>query len=254
MPLFGHRHDGPGRGDPGVPGLADAAAAQGWQQVSGKPFDGHLEDAVHETARAMYGVQRARGATALRGIRIGGTVFRDAFRGSISGRTVIVANAWTSIEPELVKSTGEMKGAAVCAAELPSMLPIACVQPRRLPAVMPMRESPTGNPAFNEHFIVGAMPGAGQQVLTPDVQQRIMARDDWVFLAERYLLGCVTKGPFRSADDVSQRIGEVLAVVAAIPASVLPGHVDHSADDLVGRISQVSSMEDAMTMLQQLPP
>ena len=69
---------------------------------------------------------------------------------------------------------------------------------------------------------MAALPDAGQQmqVLTPDLRQRIMARGDRVFRAERYLLGCVSKGPFGSVNEVTQRIGEVLAVVAAIPASV----------------------------------
>lgn len=167
-----------------------------------------------------------------------------------------MANAWTSIEPELRQSTGDAKGAAVCAVELPSMLPIACVQPRRFPAVMLVRNTPTGDPAFDDLFAVAALPDAGQQmqVLTPDPRQRIMARDDWVFRAERYLLGCVSKGPFGSVNEVTQRIGEVLAVVAAIPASVLPDHVDHSEDDLIARIGQLTSIEDAMAMLQQLTP
>jgi hypothetical protein len=140
--------------------------------------------------------------------------------------------------------------------ELPSMLSITCVQPRRFPAVMRVRESPTGDPVFDDRFLVAEMPDVGQQmqVLTADLRQRIMARDDWVFRAERYLLGCVSKGAFHSVDEVTQRIGEVLAIVAAIPASVLPDHVDHSADDLLARISQLTSIEDAMAMLQQLTP
>jgi hypothetical protein len=64
------------------------------------------------------------------------------------------------------------------------------------------------------------MPVAGSDgpVLTPDVQQRMMARDDWVFWAERYLLGCVSTGPFHTAGEVTQRIGAVLGIVAAILA------------------------------------
>jgi hypothetical protein len=42
--------------------------------------------------------------------------------------------------------------------------------------------------------------------------------------------------------------------VAVIPTSVLPDHVDHSADGLIARISRLTSIEDAMTMLQQLTP
>jgi hypothetical protein len=45
---------------------------------------------------------------------------------------------------------------------------------------------------------------------------------------------------------VTQRIGEVLAIVAAIPTSVLPDHVDHSADDLLARISQAMARFHAL--------
>lgn len=253
MPLFGRQERAWQELQGGVPGLAKVAVGQGWQPLSGKPFDGHLEEAVHEITRVMYGAPRS--AQSERGVRVGGTAFRDAFRGSISGRAVIVANAWTGIEAESLHSTGGKSGVAVCAAELPSMLPIACVQPRRFPPVIQIRYSPTGDLAFDQRFGVAALPDLGLgQVLTPDLRQRIMARDDWFFRAERYLLGCVSKGPFRSVDEVSQRIGEVLAIVAAIPVSVLPDHVDHSQDDLMARISQLSSIEDAMAMLQQLTP
>src|SRR2546423_14199784 len=58
MSLFHRRRDAPAadaRPDlPSVAGLADFAAARDWQQVSDRPFCGHLEDAVHEIARVMY--------------------------------------------------------------------------------------------------------------------------------------------------------------------------------------------------------
>lgn len=207
----------------------------------------------------MHGAGRGLGAVYLKDIRVGATVFADAYRGSIDGRTVIVANAWTTIGPEVRRSTGARYGAAVCAVELPSIMALQCVQPRRFPPLT-HRESPTGNPAFDAQFLVagvpmpGPTPGSAEQMLTLGVQQRMMAHDDWVFWAERYLLGCVSKGSFRSADEVSQGIGEVLGIVAAIPASVLPDHVDHSGDDLMARISQAKRLEDVLVLLQQLTP
>ncbi len=267
MPLFRHHRDeaGPGRPGPGhpvsrgpgaAPGLAEFAAAEGWLPAGDRPFDGHLEDAAAEINRTLHGAARTLGAARLHGIRIGATVFRDAYRATVGGRAVTVANAWTNIEPEVRHSTGEMHGAAVCAVELPSVLPMMCVQPRRFPPVGRARESPTGNPVFDGQFLVAGqqVPGDGQQVLTPGVQQRMMARDDWVFWAGRYLLGCVSRGPFRSAGEVSQRITEVMGIVAAIPASVLPDHVDHSADDLIARVSRVTSMDEGLALLQQLTP
>ena len=42
--------------------------------------------------------------------------------------------------------------------------------------------------------------------------------------------------------------------MAAIPASVLPDHVDHSADDLIARAARLTSMQQGLTFLQQLTP
>ena len=261
MPLFRHHHDEPGPGwhapAPGATsGVAGFAAARGWEPAGDRPFDGHLEDAVAEINRTMHGAARVLGEMRLHGIRVGATTFGDAYRGSIDGRAVIVANAWTSIGPEVRGAAGTMYGAAVCAVELPSVLPIRYAQPRLFPPIAHLRESPTGDPAFDDRFMVAAMPAAGsdQEVLTPEVQQRIMARDDWVFWAGRYLLGCVSKGPFRGADEVTQRIAEVMGILAAIPASVLPDHVDHSGDDLIARVNALTSMDEGLALLQQLTP
>ena len=240
MPLSRHHHQPvPGRPGAGTglpePGRPAFAAAQGWAPAGDRPFDGHLEDATAEINRTLHGAARTLGSVRRQGLRIGDITFRDAYRGSVAGRTVIVANAWTNIGPEVRQGTGEWYGAAVCAVEL---LPLQCVQPRRDWFLV------TGQP----------MPGSGAQPLTPEVRQRIMAHDDWVFWAERYLLGCVSKGAFRSDGQVSQRIDEVLGVVAAIPSTVLPDHVDHAADDLIARAAQLTSMQQGLVFLQQLTP
>lgn len=260
MPLFRHHHDATAPAGPGpgftVTGLAGLAAAQGWTAAGDRPFDGHLEDAVAEINRAMHGAARSLGAVRLHGIRVGVTTFGNAYRVSVDGRAVIVANAWTNIGGEVQYSSGQWYAAAVCAVELPSLLPLQCVQPRRFPPMAQIRESPTGDPSFDDRFLVASvpMPGSGAPLLTPDVRQRIMTRDDWVFWGERYLLGCVSKGAFHHADEVTARIGEVMGIVTAIPASVLPGHVDHSADDLITRAYRLTTMEEGLTFLQQLTP
>jgi hypothetical protein len=256
MSLFHRRRDAPaadaGPALPSVAGLADFAAARDWQQVSDRPFDGHLEDAVHEIARVMYGAPRTEPVQHV--TRVGPTIFRDAFRTSVDARAVTVANGWTNIQPELRFSEDDWRGVAVCAVELPSILPIATVHPRSIRGAVRVHETPTGNPAFDERYVVGAAPGTVKEVLTLEVQELIMARDDWFFQAERYLFGCVSKGAFASAEEIDRRIDDVLAIVAAIPTSVMPQHVEHSADDLVGRISRLTSLEEAMAMLHELTP
>jgi hypothetical protein len=238
----------------GASGFGQDAFTQGWQPVGGQPFDGHLEGRLPAITRCLFGMSRAEPLVS----QHTGTNYRDAFRGSVDGRMVTVANAWTGLLPPGVRRDPGFGGVGCCAVELPSMLPILCVQPRRIHPVVGMHATPIGSPEFDQRFIVNAVTAAvlgdPRQVLTPEVQQRIMARDDWVFVAERYLLGCFSRGPFGSFAEATQRLGEVLAIVAAIPASVLPGHVDHSQDDLVDRISRLTSVEDALTFLQGLTP
>jgi hypothetical protein len=246
-------------GFPGQPAgaslLGQAAFAQGWQPVGDRPFDGHLEGRAAAIISSLWGMSRG---VPQQDQYNTGTSFRDAFRGSVDGRNVTMANAWTLLLPPGVRRDPGFGGTGCCAVELPSTLPILCIQPRRIHPVLGMHATPAGSPEFDQRFIVNAVPagvlGDPRQVLTPEVQQRIMARDDWVFFAEGYLLGCFSRGPFGSFDEATQRLAEVLAIVAAIPASVLPSHVDHSQDDLIDRISRLTSVEDALAFLQGLTP
>ncbi|HEY1640140.1 MAG TPA: hypothetical protein VGG35_05605 [Streptosporangiaceae bacterium] len=263
MPLFGHNdHDEAWRAlQHGIPGFAQVAAGQGWQPAGERPFSGHLEDPVHEIMRCMYGVPRA-GPTA--GFQVAPTFYTDACRGTISGRTVVVANAWTGIGPNLPFGLSGMKGAAVCGIELGGMLPVACIQPRQIPPVFRLLlASPTGDPAFDERFLVNksepdalrmVLPGMARaaDMLTAGIRQQIMAHDDWVFLSSEYWLGCIAREPFRTVDAVSQRISEVLGILAAIPASIVPDHIDHSADDVVARFARLGDVDDAIAALQTL--
>ena len=213
---------------------------------------------MHQFSLAMYNVTGI--AAPLKGVRrLGETVFQDAFRTSVDGRTVIVSNAYTNLQSEInVRDQSVFwAGASVCAAEMPTLLPYASVRPRSADA-MPGTARPTGDRAFDERFLVAGTPqGVGPDVgplLTSQVRQLMMIRDDWFFQFERYMLGCIGKGPLQSIDEVRERMSQVLAIVAAIPASVVPDHVDHAEDDVIARIDKLTSLEDAMALLQQLTP
>jgi hypothetical protein len=253
MPLFGRRHqDAPTHpaAAPTVPGLAEAVAAQGWHPAPAKPFGGRLQDPVHEITRALYGA--ARGTVYGNQITVGSTIFRDAFSGSIDGRSYLVANAWTYLEPKLFGNEPHLGDVAVCATELPTITPILLAQPRQFQLMRRIRGTPTGNPEFDDRYLVVRLPAAGPEVLTPELQQRIMGHDDWVFWGEDYLLACVSKGAFRTVEDVTRRVGEVMGIIGAIPASVMPTHVDHSQDDLMAQISRLDTIEDGLAFLQRL--
>lgn len=253
MSIFLRRRTARNPEPPTVAGLAAALQPRGWRPVEGTPFDGSLEDKVHDMSRAMYGVPHGMN-TAQAGIRVGGTVFRDAWSTRIAGRDVVVANAWTDIETEVRYAPVEWHGAAVCGVALPTLLPLIEVQSRQLHPVVYARPTPTGDPEFDARFVSVAAPSGFPDVLTSEVRARMLARDDWSFVGERYWLGCVTKHGFRTADDVLERVDAVMAVVAALPASVVPAATDRSTEDLVARIEALTSLDEAMTFLQRLSP
>jgi hypothetical protein len=275
MPLFGHRENLRRLQESGVPGLSGIAVRQGWEPVPGSPFAGLLEADIQAISRVLPEVPPgldARGGHRADDER---TAFSDAYRGTLDGRTVLVANAWAGGESP--------HGVAVCAVELRAALTLLSVQPRRFPAALALRETATGDPAFDTRFLVQAtadLDGPVTLVLTSGVQQRMLTRDDWFFRAGRGLLGCVTPGPFRTVGEVSQRISEVLAIAAAMPAPagpvfaagpplVMAAPVSHepaipgqaylspgsiSPADLPARLSQLASLDEALDMLATLSP
>jgi hypothetical protein len=130
---------------------------------------------------------------------------------------------------------------------------VVVIQPRSLPRVVAhVPETQTGNAEFDARFVTFGLPGIGPGILTGDVQQRIMARDDWLFIGDDDWFVCVGRDPFHDADAVTRRLDEVLDIVHAMPTSLVPAHVDHSVDDLAARIERISTVEEALTFLQQL--
>ena len=247
MPLFGHRRDASKRTE-WVPGLAATAAAQGWQGVDGVPFNHDMHNEIHNITCFLFGFDRRQYPGA-----IGNTTYNDAFRARVGGRIVTVANAFTFIEPGLFQADKLNPWVAICAVELPTLVPAATIQSRRLPRESARYEIKSGDPAFDDMFRTTSA-GSLQPILTPEVRRRMMSRDDWAFIFWDYMFACVGKGRYESVDDVNARISETLALLNAVPESVLPHQVDHSTDDVIARIQQLDGVDDAMVFLQRLAP
>jgi hypothetical protein len=247
MRIF-HHHSGTERAP--VPGLAEVAAAHGWQPAEAASLDREMRERLYDLACDLYGLPGGSIGMDL-GRGSGGIGLRDTFRLSDAGRTVTVANGRAGLHNELRLATGPPMEIALCAVELPTILAPGRIQSRRYPEPRHLRNAPTGNPAFDERYLTALQP-VGAVWLTPEVQQRILAHDDWVLLCTGGVLSCVTQGSFESGDDVVARVRDVLDLLAAIPTSVLPDHLDRSVDDLGARIARIESVEDAITFLQGL--
>lgn len=241
-----------------IPGLAEAAAAQGWQPVAGRPVSDALARAVFEIACAMYEVSPALlsghfhpDASQAR--------FQDAYRFADRGRTVTVANARAVMGTEARYLPGPPKEVSVCAVELPTLLPVLSIWPRRYrPVDHHLRATDTGDPAFDARFAVVAVPGFGlAEFLTPAARQRIMAHDDRAFHGDRSVFCCVSRGASTSVEQVTQGVGELLGIVDAFAAPVAapPTATDPVAPasaELTERISRLHGPQDVMMFLQGL--
>jgi hypothetical protein len=231
-----------------VEGIAEAAASWGWEAVD-EPFSSGTTDQITGVVRTLHGVFRT--TTVNDDLPTARMHYHDAYRGTRDGRAVTIANAWVAVEA-VVAGGRHLEGAAVTAVELSTVLMIGGIEPRLRHKGIQGFEIPTGNASFDSAYRVVGMAGRGEGVVTPEIQQRISARDDWTFIADETTFISLCREPFATADEVAQRISDVLAIVAALPTSVAPAQVDHSADDLLARIAQIDTLEQAFAFLQQL--
>jgi len=232
-----------------VAGLAEAASSWGWEAAGDDPFAAGLTDAIHGVARTLNGIFRTM--TGSNDLMVAGTRYRDAYRATVDGRAVTVANAWITIEA-VVAGGRRAVGSGVVAVELSTVLLIGGIEPRGRHNGIPGPEVPTGNASFDAAYRVVGAGRLSKGVVTPEMQQRIAARDDWAFIAQDTTFVSICREPFATPDEVSQRVRDVLAIVTALPASVAPAQVDHSVDDLLARISRIDDLEQALAFVQQL--
>ncbi len=250
MALFGRRRET--RAEPQPSRFAAEAAAQGWESVGPDAIPERVRQVVHRSARVLYG---AFGNVMGPDKGSPDTSYDGLFRTSINGRGVVVVNLATNVQPTLLRTAQHTTGASACIVEVPSVLAISCIQPRDLHPVDPiLPEQATGNPAFDARYRVQVRPGFGPAQVTDAMQQQVMTRDDWIFASEHTSIINVAKGGFESVPDMRRRIDDVLAFVAAIPTSMLAAEVDHSTDDLIARIDKLTTIDDAIALLQSLTP
>ena len=252
MPLF-RRHQEASEPAPPViqESRFDAAAARRcWEPAPTSVFDSELLDAMRASTNVFHGHNRTvPGVSATYSSHV-----HDVYRADRDGRKVIVANAVTNINPGLPGDKG-LAWISVCAVEMPTIISLVCAQPRAFRnSVAHISKVPTGDPTFDERFLVQIASGLPAIELPPDLRRLISAREDWIFQSHEVLFTCFGNRPFDSVDDMSRRIDEVLAVVAAFPESIVPKRVDHSQDDLVARIAKIDSVDDALALLQSLTP
>jgi hypothetical protein len=232
-----------------VPGLEEAAAARGFQPATTPVFDDDLHRRIHEISRVLYGVT-PKYDTFGTDLKAPGMNVLDAFRGTVDGRQVTFANAWSPVEGTF-RATGRPEGTSVVVVELSTVLTLQGVEPPLKFSAFKGHDQPTGNAEFDRAYHVWMMgiPGAPVDLITTDVQHQILVRYDWTLAVEGTNLVFVGTGAFDTPAAAMRGVDEALAVVHALPASIAPDQVDHSFDDLLRRIDQLHSVEDGIAFL-----
>jgi len=247
-----HHRDGP-PGVTSVAGLDSYAAAQGWQPRPSPAVAADLVAPVHALCRVMLGMGRAD-PHVYGGQSKPHTHYHDAWQFRAGDRDVTIANAWTpTARPKLPLGTFVEAPTAVCAVELPAPLPFSGIESRRFHPSSIVPEVATGVAELDDRFRVLAGAGrVGPAVFPPELVALLVSRDDRSFLTLGLSFVSVRLGAFRDVDEVTAAVEETLAIVRAIPTSVIPAVIDRSGDDLAQRIAKLESVEDAIALLQSL--
>jgi hypothetical protein len=257
MPVFGRKIPDTGSA-PAVPDLAASAAARGWRPLGSQPFDTNV---IGEVTDVLCEFEGLIPGSDLEGTGRSPTSFTDAFGGIADGRNALVANAWIAVNTIVPFGRPDVRSLAVCLVELPvPQASIHSIKPVRTPRPRSDRfVVATGDPSFDEKFTVRVFTqrheAEARQILHPEMRRLILARDNWAVMPFGRYFGCLRHGCFESTDDVWQIVGQALAMVAALPASVLPaGPLDHSVDDIVALIARPKSFSGALAAALALSP
>ena len=182
--------------------------------------------------------------------------FTDVFTGTIDGRAITVANVRTPMEAMSLNYMAKVHSTSLVVLEMTTLVPYS-VEPRARHQAFHglLREMPTGDAAFDAAFRVAGLIAMGESPFaSAEVRQRIAAHNDWIFTFDGPLLACIGREAFEAGDELTDRVHEVIGVVTAFPESVAPSKVDHSVDDLLVRIGELDSVEDAIAFLGTLTP
>jgi len=234
-----------------TPGLRELAASRSWQPVEGDPFDSGVTSNLWRLNFALYGQREPIGDGGTDTVSRRST-YHETYAGTVEDRRLVVTNHSTNIAQLRIY---KFEAVAVCAVELGTISPVMLIQPRALPLIA--RHVPTtasGDSSFDDKFVVILAPTVGAEVLTDDVRRLVMTRDDWALLGSENSLLCASRGRYESADAIARRIDEVMSIVHAFPASVVPATIDRSVDDLAARIDKITTIDEALAFLEQLTP
>ena len=210
----------PGGADP-IPGVAELASSKGWTGPTTDPqFDNQATDYTHEMSRNLWGYSRAQTTDTSYAISPDNT-YTNIFHGQLDGRAFTIGNTRINVKKSHFSPgvKGDTTG-SVCTVKLPITLPPLFVNLKHCAPFTGflMKHVDLESEQFNRTFSVATMnPKYAVDVITPQVMEILLTRDDWVFAYELDTLICVCASGLHTAEDFSERADAMAKLVSLIP-------------------------------------
>ena len=221
-----HDRAQPGGTDP-IDGMAELAASRGWTGPTTDPtFDNEVTEYTHEMLRNLWGYSRQIERGGDSGISIDSqNRFTNVFHGTVDGRAFTIAN--TRLNVSRYGTIGLERDAdawaSVCAMKMPMVLPPLYVNLHKCPPYrgLFLKHSDFESEQFNRRFNVESVnPKLASDVITPQVMELLLTRDDWAFSYQMGTLICLCANGLHSAADYQQRVEVMTKLISLLPEFV----------------------------------
>jgi hypothetical protein len=220
-----HDQAEPGGTDP-ISGMAELAASKGWSGPSTDPqINNQVTEYTHEMLRNLWGHSRQTESGSSSISIDPQNRFSNVFHGIIDGRVFTIAN--TRLNVSRYGTFGPEHGAdgwaSVCAMHMPMTLPPLYVNLHKCRPYrgLMLKHSDFESEQFNRTFNVDSVNlKLASDVITPQVMEILLTRDDWAFAYQMDTLICLCANGLHSAADYQARVDAVSKLIDLLPGFV----------------------------------
>ena len=192
--------------------MAELAASRGWTGPSTDPqINNQVTEYTHEMLRNLWGHSRQTESGSSGTAIDPQNRFTNVFHGIDDGRVFTIAN--TRLNVSRYGTVGLERDAdawaSVCAMHMPMTLPPLYVNLHKCRPYrgLFLKHSDFESEQFNRTFNVESVnPKLASDVITPQVMELLLTRDDWAFAYQMDTLICLCANGLHSAADYEARV------------------------------------------------
>ncbi|HVN52502.1 MAG TPA: DUF3137 domain-containing protein [Acidimicrobiales bacterium] len=213
----------PGGADP-IPGLDALARSRGWEGPTTQTrFDNEVTRYAHEMLRNLWGYPRGAEEGETTAPIAPDNIYTNLFHGQVDGKDLTIGNTRLNVAPFHLPGLHAEPLASVCVLRLSMTMPPLFINlhHRRPYSGLFLKKVDFESEEFNRTFVVEASdPKYATDVITPQVMEVVLTREDWTFAFLMDHLVCLSASGLHTADDYAQRADTVARIASLIPGFV----------------------------------